>query len=597
MNLEKNQLTKVPLGLTLTETHGGRALVQKVVKDGIANIAGISPGDYIIGIGNNREWRYSKVLFSITEWANIKPADMVSSSNLNNKPNKKSNKSSSDTSLILSSSNSITLKVTLFRPQWHPDAFILHSLLNESTEDGGGGNSKESLKMNQRKRTQALLRSQGHEVRSLPMPVSGSGSNDWRAFMVDENMALAPSSEDYMGSSTIMDKIVPSNEDYMTTPSSTINEQPDDVSKQDQDETEDNQDNDDDENTLELTTTSTTKPAVTNVSELSEDSGDINENESSSSTVGDETTPPLPGGGGVVGGGVVAGGGGEGGGGTGSWLSVETEDEWVGKKPTGEGNVSEVEDNKVGFFSKVGSFFSAPPSSVTPPVKKQITGSDEGSDGRDTDDEYSSGSGSEGDYSDDDDEGEEDEDEEDDEDTKLRKQKEAETEAEAEARVKALLFSHLAVKRESDFVGIKYDLAPSSSASEPIIKTTLKDNNDNNNNSNTNINEENTSKKSDNNSSSGLVFSPSSFMQREQPNCKVIVFTEESMGMTLNKGDNDEAIVKEVNNKSPAYKYGVLPGDVILGINSLRTSDFNEILWVMRHAERPMHLLLYSKPK
>jgi S1-C subfamily serine protease len=54
-NLESNLR---PLGLTLTETHGGRALVHRVTADGLAQSSGIRPGDYVVGVGSDREWRY-----------------------------------------------------------------------------------------------------------------------------------------------------------------------------------------------------------------------------------------------------------------------------------------------------------------------------------------------------------------------------------------------------------------------------------------------------------------------------------------------------------------------------------------------------------
>jgi hypothetical protein len=183
IKLVKNQMTTAPLGLTLTETHGGRALVQKVKKDGIADLAGMSPGDYIIGIGEDREWRYAKVLYQITEWANIKPQDIPSSPATVTASKKKGKKQKEAETAApaaavpeLSANVSISLKLVLWRPQWHPDAFILHTLQAKHAKE-----TAKSLKEEQLKRTKQLLEEY------QPAPVSGSGAGDWKSFMKEDS--------------------------------------------------------------------------------------------------------------------------------------------------------------------------------------------------------------------------------------------------------------------------------------------------------------------------------------------------------------------------------------------------------------------------
>jgi hypothetical protein len=253
--------------------------------------------------------------------------------------------------------------------------------------------------------------------------------------------------------------------------------------------------------------------------------------------------------------------------------------------------VKKDEDQK-GFFSKVGTLFKGlkPGDKAgggggldTAPIKSKTTS------GSGTDDDYSSsGSGSDGEFSDYDDEDGEDED--------GGVVDEAESEIEAEKRVKALLFNHLATKR-TEF-GIKYDIAPASTTSELSITPATLNADDNDEGEG----ENNRRGSGGGGGGSGGEVKVSadaeikSFLQQEQPQCKVVVFQEDQMGMAMTKGNVGEAIVTEVTRGSPAWRAGVVVGDVILGINALRTSDFNEILWVMRHAERPMHLLLYSPP-
>ena len=163
---------------------------------------------------------------------------------------------------------------------------------------------------------------------------------------------------------------------------------------------------------------------------------------------------------------------------------------------------------------------------------------------------------SEEDYDSSESEGDDDEDEEDG-DGKSPGSAVAESEAEAEVRVRALLFSHLATKRV-DQEPIKMDMVVTEDA-------------------------------------------PSSGGPAEMPKdaglpCKVAVFAENELGMVLNKGRKGEAVVVSTARGSAARLAGVDVGDVVVGVNACRTSDFNQILWLLRHSERPMHLLLVSKP-
>ena len=169
------------------------------------------------------------------------------------------------------------------------------------------------------------------------------------------------------------------------------------------------------------------------------------------------------------------------------------------------------------------------------------------------------GSSSDGEFSgsgEDDDEEEEEEEEEDKEGEEGGEAAEgisAEEEAAAGERVRALLFSKLAVKREDG--DVKMDMF--AEASGPP---------------------------------SGVL--P---VSQESIKCKVVVFAEEQLGMVLNKGKKGEAVVASVVRGSPARQAGLVQGDVVLGINAVRTSDFNQVLWLLRHAERPMHLLLLDR--
>lgn len=85
-----------PLGLTLSQTHHGLALVQRLAQGGVAEAAGIQPADYIVGLDTDREWRYPHVLLGIKQIAPAKGAS----------PAKR------------------TLHV--MRPQWKPDTFLMN---------------------------------------------------------------------------------------------------------------------------------------------------------------------------------------------------------------------------------------------------------------------------------------------------------------------------------------------------------------------------------------------------------------------------------------------------------------------------------------
>ena len=121
-------------------------------------------------------------------------------------------------------------------------------------------------------------------------------------------------------------------------------------------------------------------------------------------------------------------------------------------------------------------------------------------------------------------------------------------EDEAEVRVRALLFNHLATKRTD--VKIDMSVADAGDDDAPAVPSV------------------------------GLLA------------CKVIVFVEEQLGMVLAKGKKGEAVVASVVRGSPARQAGIVQGDVVVGVNASRTSDFNQVLWLLRQAERPMHLLL-----
>jgi len=108
VKLETMVSAATPLGLTLTETHGGRAVVQRVAADGIARASGIVPGDYIVGVGSEREWRFSVVLPRIAAWA-----------------------APSKTKENAASRKCRSLTLVMLRPRWRPDAFIMQTVQAE----------------------------------------------------------------------------------------------------------------------------------------------------------------------------------------------------------------------------------------------------------------------------------------------------------------------------------------------------------------------------------------------------------------------------------------------------------------------------------
>lgn len=108
VRLETLVASPSPLGLTLTETHGGRAVVHRVAAEGIASSAGLRPGDYVIGIASDREWRFNVVLPKIAKWSAGRPS----------KKNTKSTRA---------------LVLTVWRPPWRPDAFMMHTV--QATHD------------------------------------------------------------------------------------------------------------------------------------------------------------------------------------------------------------------------------------------------------------------------------------------------------------------------------------------------------------------------------------------------------------------------------------------------------------------------------
>ena len=64
------------------------------------------------------------------------------------------------------------------------------------------------------------------------------------------------------------------------------------------------------------------------------------------------------------------------------------------------------------------------------------------------------------------------------------------------------------------------------------------------------------------------------------------------LGLTVRKGPCGEAIVDSVEPACAASGAGVHAGDMILGVNSCRTSEYAKVLWLLKHSERPLHLML-----
>jgi C-terminal processing protease CtpA/Prc len=134
-------------------------------------------------------------------------------------------------------------------------------------------------------------------------------------------------------------------------------------------------------------------------------------------------------------------------------------------------------------------------------------------------------------------------------------------EAEAEQRVRALLFNQLATKRvDGDMV--RMDMFPDADAQRTPAAAAAA-----------------------HSAAHGTALRADLF-------CKVAVFNDEQLGMVLQKGKKGEAAVASAPRQSPAARAGVAVGDIVVGVNAVRTSDFNQILWLLRNAERPMHLIL-----
>ena len=151
------------LGLTLTETHGGRAVVQKVSPDGIVWASGIKPGDYIVGVGSEREWRYKAVLPRIIAWASPQPTFAAQVAKISNKKSRKGKEE--------------FLTLAVWRPQWQPDAFLVHAI--QGTQGGvladNSGHREDAKTTAQR--TIDLLSEESVNVGG------GIGAQDWKSFM------------------------------------------------------------------------------------------------------------------------------------------------------------------------------------------------------------------------------------------------------------------------------------------------------------------------------------------------------------------------------------------------------------------------------
>ena len=120
-----------PLGFTLTETHGGRAVVQKVQINGLAAEIGLKPGDYIVGVGStdHREWRFSVVLPTIQSWFESLQSLIVNSSRAA-QAKKAKKKKESDQRFVLTKKETpqLSLLLNVWRPKWRPEAFILEAV-------------------------------------------------------------------------------------------------------------------------------------------------------------------------------------------------------------------------------------------------------------------------------------------------------------------------------------------------------------------------------------------------------------------------------------------------------------------------------------
>jgi len=78
------------------------------------------------------------------------------------------------------------------------------------------------------------------------------------------------------------------------------------------------------------------------------------------------------------------------------------------------------------------------------------------------------------------------------------------------------------------------------------------------------------------------------------PRWKIAMFAgvPARLGLKLRKGPYGEAIVDSVESACAAKAAGVHAGDTILGVNSCRTSEYTKVLWLLKHSERPLHLML-----
>ncbi|MFN9390620.1 MAG: PDZ domain-containing protein, partial [Betaproteobacteria bacterium] len=62
------------------------------------------------------------------------------------------------------------------------------------------------------------------------------------------------------------------------------------------------------------------------------------------------------------------------------------------------------------------------------------------------------------------------------------------------------------------------------------------------------------------------------------------------VGNLVRDGRAEGVAVVEVDAGSPAWKHGLRPGDVIVGVNRRRVSSVQELAAALRGAERPLAL-------
>ena len=197
---------------------------------------------------------------------------------------------------------------------------------------------------------------------------------------------------------------------------------------------------------------------------------------------------------------------------------------------------------------------------------------------------------------DEDEDSEEDEDEEGEEEEEEDPEAAARLEAEAQERVRSLLFSALATKRvDGDNIQMDMLAEPNSTPTTSVSPTTTTTSG-----SSAGSGQTGQSQGADSGSSSSPAGQSSKTEKsagkaqasREELSCKVVVVSEPSLGMVLRKGGKGEAVVASLSRGSVAAKSGVEVGDTVVGINAVRTADFNQVLWLLKHVERPMHLVL-----